>query len=544
VLCACAVANVARAQDASDPNEAKLEVQLGPDSGASANASTPMGPEDAYGPPWGTAANSVELGLFWGAFIPSAKHELYNASRFSIMYQKLEYVTPELGLRAGYYPLHWLGLELEGALMPSETRKTNASVNVYGLRGHVVLQAPTKTIVPFVLVGGGVLGIASDNSALGNDIDGAFHAGIGAKAYITGDLGLRLDFRDNIGQGYGPKKIAHNFEAQLGLAVVLGRPKPPPPPPDTDHDGVIDPDDRCPSVAGVPPLGCPPPPPDSDNDGVVDANDACPLVAGVPNTDPAKNGCPPPPPDSDGDGVPDADDKCPTVVGDGPDGCLQDTDRDGIPNRDDKCPDQPETRNGFQDLDGCPDELPEAVRKYTGVVPGIAFDTGKATIKPSSFPTLDAAAKVLSDYPDLRVEISGHTDSTGTLERNLQLSGERAAAVKGYLIGKGIASDRIETRGAGPNEPVADNSTKEGRARNRRIEFKLLQPPEPPPPPTAAPAAPQSAAPQPPPPTAAPAAPQPPPPTAAPAAPQSAAPQPPPAAAPAAPQPATPPPAR
>ena len=500
VLCACVASEGAHAQDGGDPNQAKLEVQLGSDPGASASSAAPTGPADAYGPPWGTAANSVELGLFWGAFIPSPNHELYNASRPSIMYQKLEYATPELGLRAGYYPLRFFGLELEAALMPSETRRTNASVNVYGLRAHAILQAPTKTIVPFVLVGGGILGIASDNSVLGNDIDGAFHWGVGLKAYITGDLGLRGEFRDNIGQGYGPKKLSQNLEAQLGLSVVLGRPKPPPPPPDTDHDGIIDPDDRCPTVAGVPPLGCPPPPPDSDNDGIIDANDACPLVAGVPNTDPAKNGCPPPPPDSDGDGVPDADDKCPTVVGDGPDGCLQDTDGDGIPNRDDKCPDQPETRNGFQDLDGCPDELPEAVRKYTGVVPGIVFDTGKATIKPSSFPTLDAAAKVLTDYPDLRVEISGHTDDTGTLERNLQLSGERAAAVKGYLIGKGIANDRIETRGAGPNEPIADNKTKDGRSKNRRIEFKLLQPPEPLPPPTAAaaaPAAPPSEVPQP-----------------------------------------------
>jgi OOP family OmpA-OmpF porin len=82
---------------------------------------------------------------------------------------------------------------------------------------------------------------------------------------------------------------------------------------------------------------------------------------------------------------------------------------------------------------------------------------------------------VLNDNPTLRVEISGHTDNTGSLGLNLTLSADRAAAVKAYLVGKGVAAERIETRGAGPNEPVADNATKSGRSKNRRIEFKLLQ---------------------------------------------------------------------
>jgi OOP family OmpA-OmpF porin len=206
--------------------------------------------------------------------------------------------------------------------------------------------------------------------------------------------------------------------------------------------------------------------------------------------------------------VTDADDKCPGVIGDGPDGCLQDSDGDGILNRDDKCADKPETKNGFEDADGCPDELPEAVKKYTGAIPGISFDANKATIKATSFATLDEAAKVLVDYPSLRVEISGHTDTSGKAERNVQLSGERAEAVKTYLAGKGVAAERIQTRGAGPNEPVGDNKTAAGRAANRRIEFKLVQEPS---------AAPSAAAP-----AAAPAAP------AAGSAPVAPAPEPPP----------------
>jgi OOP family OmpA-OmpF porin len=342
----------------------------------------------------------------------------------------------------------------------------------------MILQAPTKSVVPFVLAGGGVIGISSKKSVLGNDTDGALHFGAGLKGYITKNLALRLEGRGSVTQGYGAETRAIHWEGLLGASVVLGRPEPPPPPADADQDGVIDAQDKCPQLVGVPPDGCPPPPPDADGDGVTDAEDRCPDVPGVTSNNPEKNGCPLPPPDTDGDGVPDADDKCPNVIGDGPDGCLLDTDGDRIPNRDDKCADQPETRNGFEDEDGCPDDLPQEVKKFTGAIKGIIFESGKAKIRPESFATLDAAAKVLAEYQALRVEISGHTDSSGTVERNIALSKERADAVSLYLQGRGITPDRIETRGVGPNEPVAENATKVGKAQNRRIEFKLIQKPE------------------------------------------------------------------
>ncbi|MET0385363.1 MAG: OmpA family protein [Polyangiales bacterium] len=435
---------------------------------------------DSVGPPWGTAAGSGEIGLYWGAFIPDRDHELYDADRPGLRYQQLEYVTPELGLRGAWFPWRVLGLELEAGLLPTQTRTSNEGVNLWTVRGHAILQAPTKTLVPFLLAGGGVIAISSSSRILGTDQDSEFHVGVGLKAYVTGSLALRLDVRDNFTQGFGAEEIAQHWEALLGLAVVLGRPEPPPPPPpDADGDGFPDPNDQCPQVAGLPPDGCPPPaapspPADQDVDGIADAADACPTVAGIVNNDPKLNGCPPPPADADGDGVPDESDRCPTVAGDGPDGCLVDSDADGIPNRDDKCVDKPETVNNFEDGDGCPDELPKAVQKFTGTIAGIAFDTGKATIRASSYKVLDEASKVLVDYPALRVEISGHTDSSGSVDTNIALSKERADSVKAYLVGKGVGSDRVETRGAGPNEPVAPNLTPEGRSKNRRVEFKLL----------------------------------------------------------------------
>ena len=133
---------------------------------------------------------------------------------------------------------------------------------------------------------------------------------------------------------------------------------------------------------------------------------------------PAKNGCPAAK-DSDGDGVLDGDDKCPEQAGVAPDGCPDpDPDKDGVVAPDDKCPDVAETVNGFEDEDGCPDEVPQAVQKFSGVIGGIEFDLGKATIRAKSKPVLDEAVTVLEDYPALRIEVSGHTDNQGDPDKN------------------------------------------------------------------------------------------------------------------------------
>ena len=133
-----------------------------------------------------------------------------------------------------------------------------------------------------------------------------------------------------------------------------------------------------------------------------------------------------------------------------------------------------ETRKGFEDADGCPDELPAAVTKFTGVIRGIYFDFGKETIRKQSAATLDEAARIFIEYPNMKIEISGHTDNVGRPDYNIDLSTRRADAVKRHLLAKGVKDDRIQTRGAGPNDPIADNTTAKGRAKNRRIEFKLV----------------------------------------------------------------------
>jgi OOP family OmpA-OmpF porin len=255
----------------------------------------------------------------------------------------------------------------------------------------------------------------------------------------------------------------------LGAVVRLGRrPEPAPSGPgDRDGDGVVDPVDACPDRPGPGPSGCPVL--DSDADGWLDPDDRCPDVAGV-----EPDGCPLL--DRDRDTFLDEVDACPSEPGIAPDGCpLRDRDGDGLLDPDDRCPDEPETRNAFEDADGCPDEIPAEVKEFTGVIEGIFFDLDKSTIRPRSRPVLDRAVSMLSRHPSVHVEISGHTDSSGGYAYNVGLSGRRADAVKGYLVGRGIDASRIVTRGAGPDEPLADNATKVGREKNRRIEFRIIE---------------------------------------------------------------------
>ena len=169
-------------------------------------------------------------------------------------------------------------------------------------------------------------------------------------------------------------------------------------------------------------------------------------------------------------------DKCPQQPGIAElAGCPDtDQDQDGIPDRLDRCPDKAETRNSYQDDDGCPDELPQAVKKFTGAIAGISFQPNSAVIAQPSFKVLDQAVKVLAESPSVRLEISGHTDSSGDAAKNLVISQQRAEAVVKYLVSKGIAENRLVAKGYGPEKPVAPNTTPAGRSQNRRVEFTLL----------------------------------------------------------------------
>jgi len=250
---------------------------------------------------------------------------------------------------------------------------------------------------------------------------------------------------------------------QAGPAVLKGCP-------DKDGDGVADREDKCPDEPGIPENdGCPRP--DRDQDGIPDSADACPDEAGPP----ALNGCP----DQDGDGITDKEDLCPGQAGPAMFKGCPDTDKDGIPDNLDKCVNEPETINGIDDEDGCPDRGRAQVTvtsEKIEISDKVYFDTDKATIKPRSFKLLDQVALILKAHAEIElVRIEGHTDSQASDEYNLKLSQDRADAVKAYLVQKGVGVERLEAIGFGETKPVATNDTPAGREKNRRVEFHIVK---------------------------------------------------------------------
>lgn len=216
---------------------------------------------------------------------------------------------------------------------------------------------------------------------------------------------------------------------------------------------------------------------DRDGDGVPDNVDACPDAPedfdGFADTD----GCPDP--DNDGDGILDVNDDCPNQSEDvdgfqDSDGCPDpDNDGDGILDSNDRCPDAAEVFNNFEDTDGCPDTAPDLIPTLAY----INFKFGTAEISGADpIPVLEEVARIMNERPNMRVKISGHTDSIGSDTANEQLSLRRATTVRDYLVRKGVDASRFEIEGRGETEPIDSNDTDLGRARNRRIEFSVVRP--------------------------------------------------------------------
>src|SRR5258708_4872902 len=137
-------------------------------------------------------------------------------------------------------------------------------------------------------------------------------------------------------------------------------------------------------------------------------------------------------------------------------------------------PDGEEVKLGLNPLDPS-DDVPVIKVGERIILEGVNFETAKTTLLPGAMKILDQVAASLQGYPNAEVAIHGHTDNVGGAKYNQKLSLERAEAVKAYLVTKGITASRIATKGFGFTKPVADNSSPEGRAKNRRIEFVRLK---------------------------------------------------------------------
>lgn len=242
---------------------------------------------------------------------------------------------------------------------------------------------------------------------------------------------------------------------------------------DSDGDGVPDYKDHCPNTPAeakgmVDENGCPI---DSDADGVPDYKDECPDTPRAAYGLVDDKGCPI---DTDGDGVPDYLDECPDTPSEAKGhvdakGCLLDTDKDGVPDYLDECPTVP----GVKYNKGCPELQKEVKTLLQKAMSGIEFETGKSVIKKQSFSILNQIAVTFIANPTYKVEIQGHTDNVGQAQMNKELSEKRAQAVRKYLIDAGVPATQLTAHGYGDERPIADNSTKAGRAKNRRVEFNI-----------------------------------------------------------------------
>jgi outer membrane protein OmpA-like peptidoglycan-associated protein len=277
----------------------------------------------------------------------------------------------------------------------------------------------------------------------------------GVKLYLARNSFLSL----GAGRGLAPAKGA-NPDARAFIGIVfepsLG---------DRDGDGIKDDVDRCPAEP-------------EDHDGFED-RDGCPEPDVEQARIPQDDG------DRDGDSIRDQLDKCPDDPEDfdqfeDGDGCPElDNDGDKIIDLDDLCPMFPEDVDGDDDTDGCPDDR----RGPPIVVVGstielkqpINFEFDKAIIKPDSFYILDAVVDALQSSGTIkRLRIAGHTDEQGDADYNLDLSIRRAAAVRDYLVDKGVKPERLESQGYGETQPINPRHTQAAYARNRRVEFIIL----------------------------------------------------------------------
>jgi outer membrane protein OmpA-like peptidoglycan-associated protein len=252
---------------------------------------------------------------------------------------------------------------------------------------------------------------------------------------------------------------------------------------DRDGDGALDVADACPGVAGPQSIdptknGCPP---DRDEDGIADANDACPDVKGSSSKEPGRHGCPN---DGDGDGVLDIADACPFVKGEksrdrARNGCPEDVDGDGMKPPEDACPFERGARDPDPQQSGCPRFVRVTATEIVILQPVrfLNYGTSRAqTVDPVSDEVLADVRDVINQHPEIKkIEVQGHTDDAGHPQFNEHLSQERAESVSWWLFEAGIPKEKLVAKGYGGTMPIADNRTSEGRQKNRRVQFVLLE---------------------------------------------------------------------
>jgi len=378
------------------------------------------------------ADNRFELGGFFGPRIFSKDAQLGNVEMVNDTLSN----GVVIGARVSRPLLRWLVIDAELPISTASTRQYNTDVFWLELRADArFLMLTHGSLRPYFLGGAGMpVTLSSKRGIFGSGVTGEGFGGAGVQLVAKG-MTFRVDFRVGVQPGLD-KSIEPEFEIDAGLSFPIGKTEaekarehaPPPPPPDRDGDGLIDAVDQCPDRA-------------EDKDNFQD-DDGCPDI------------------DNDGDEVLDISDQCPL---------------------------EPETFNGFEDEDGCPDTVPEDVEAIRGTVEGLLYDTGEIAVRPSAAKALDRIAATMIKHPSIKVLATGYTDDREAVAKNkdpnadiaalsIDLSQQRADAVKAELVARGVQPTHVEVVAKGLEDPVDSNDTPRGRLHNRRVEVKFFVP--------------------------------------------------------------------
>ena len=334
---------------------------------------------------------------------------------------------------------------------------TNSTYAAVDTRVHLKFGNDDKALLPYAILGIGLAKDAANFTAyapmgLGLQLKAKQGSFLHLFGTYNAEASKLTKMHTNYGISYSfPLKLKEKKAIELPIAPIQV---------DQDDDGVSNENDDCPERSGLLKYkGCPVP--DEDGDGINDENDKCPNAEGTVQY----RGCPVP--DTDKDGIPDDKDPCPTVAGLAAyKGCaIPDTDKDGVNDELDQCPTIP----GIASNNGCEDLQP----KLNNFAAALKFEIGQVNIATKSLQGLDSLVQIMSQYPDTKLLITGHTDNTGSSKINDPLSLSRAKKVQSYLVKKGLAINRTSIIGLADKQPLASNETNKGRAQNRRVDLTI-----------------------------------------------------------------------
>lgn len=305
------------------------------------------------------------------------------------------------------------------------------------------------SITPFLKAGAGYEQVGEENTAISTNPSGFFlDAGAGLKVALLDKLALKLEAVYMAKPGTDNSGFADsNLMTMVGFSYSFGQRELKPAPVAVKKVEPV--------VAVVVLDG------DDDNDGVLNSKDKCPKTLQGAKVN--ASGCEL---DDDNDGVANSKDRCqntPTGVKVDTNGCALDSDKDGVADANDKCPNTP--IGGKVNEDGCPETVPLKIH----------FDNDSANVTDDSAAELNRFADFLTTYTNYHAKIVGHTDSKGSADYNQKLSQKRADAVVSELVKRGVNPEKLTSLGKGESEPIASNTTKEDRAKNRRTEAELTR---------------------------------------------------------------------